>query len=99
MRKARLGVFVLVLVLGAALAGWFFVSSGSGTDEEAVYRQMLARFDVIDHDGTLSLAEWQHFGGAPSTFSRFDRDRDGHLDWRELRLAFQSIDPRSIEAP
>lgn len=72
---------------------------GSTGRVDAVYARLLARLD-LDHDGTLSPAEYARVDDA-ANFGSLDLDDDGHIDVAELRTYVELTPPRprTSEAP
>jgi hypothetical protein len=58
---------------------------------------IMARVD-LDHDGRITQAEWTQLAFPDETMDRWDADKDGALDPREVEDAFRHADPARIQS-
>lgn len=90
--------FIAVLIIGVLAAGLtagWLSRPRAMPPREAVYGELMARLDA-DHDGRISLAEWQAAGRRPELFTAADANRDGMLDVAEFEVLFVATDPRPL---
>jgi hypothetical protein len=93
--KSRLILVIVIVAAVAALGGWLYARSRRDVvpTTEAVFAEIIARVDK-DHDGRISPAEWQAYGGSKEVFEAYDFNADGSLDVSEFQAMFYSMDPK-----